>query len=180
MHVVYYWDDWPGIDRVEAIRRCSHGGTGRRKRSGNRAGALGRGYRCRGGPVGTVLRPNQLFRWLRLYAEGALSAVGASKKMLPRLRIPGLAEHVREPQRLLDKKMSENEILRTVLDLAQPRTPFAFALTPAGRHAMKTITDASEWRARTSSLRQPLLHRAVAGVSPKLTSLSQLFRHVRC
>jgi len=27
---------------------------------------------------------------------------------------------------------------------------------PAGRHAMKTITDASEWRARTSSLRQPL------------------------
>ena len=102
------------------------------------------------------------------------------KKMLPRLRIPGLAEHVREPQRLLDKKMSENEILRTVLDLAQPRTPFAFALTPAGRHAMKTITDASEWRARTSSLRQPLLHRAVAGVSPKLTSLSQLFRHVRC
>jgi transposase len=69
---------------------------------------------------------NQLFRWRRLYAEGALSAVGPTGQAPwaegPRrgggagLRIPG-----RELQRLLGKKTLQNEVLREALDLVQPK-----------------------------------------------------------
>jgi transposase len=68
-----------------------------------------------------VLRPNQLFRWRRLYAEGALSAVGAGEEVVPASEYRALQSQVRELQRLLGKKTLENEILREALDLVQPK-----------------------------------------------------------
>jgi transposase len=62
-----------------------------------------------------------LFSWRRLYAEGALSAVGAGEEVVPASDYRALQHQVRELQRLLGKKTLENEILRDALDLAQPK-----------------------------------------------------------
>ena len=60
-----------------------------------------------------------LFR--SLYAEGALSAVGAGEEVVPVSEYRGLQSQVRELQRLLGKKTLENEILREALDYRSPR-----------------------------------------------------------
>jgi transposase len=65
------------------------------------------------------IAPNQVFIWRRLYAEGALSAVGAGEEVVPASEYRALQHQVRELQRLLGKKTLENEILRDALDLAQ-------------------------------------------------------------
>jgi len=62
-----------------------------------------------------------LFTWRRLYAEGALSAVGAGEEVVPASDYRALQQQVRELQRLLGKKTLENEVLREALDLAQPK-----------------------------------------------------------
>ena len=67
------------------------------------------------------IAPNRLFRWRRLYAEGALSAVGAGEEVVPASEYRALQRQVRELQRLFGKKALENEILRESLDLAQPK-----------------------------------------------------------
>ena len=59
--------------------------------------------------------PNQLFTWRRLYSEGALSAVGAGEDVVPASDSRALHQQVRELQRLLDKKMVENEGERPLL-----------------------------------------------------------------
>ena len=65
--------------------------------------------------------PNQVFKWRQLYAEGALSAVGAGEVVVAASEYRALQHQVRELQRLLGKKTLENEILRDALDLAQPK-----------------------------------------------------------
>ena len=67
------------------------------------------------------ISPNQLFTWRRLYAEGALSAVGAGEAVVAASEYRAVQQQVRELQRLLGKKTLENEILREALDLAQPK-----------------------------------------------------------
>jgi transposase len=67
------------------------------------------------------IAPNQLFTWRRLYASGALSAVGAGEEVVPASEYRSLQHQVRELQRLLGKKTLENEILRDALDLMQPK-----------------------------------------------------------
>ena len=67
------------------------------------------------------ISPNQVFTWRRLYAEGALSAVGAGEEVVPASEYRALQHQVRELQRLLGKKTLETEILREALDLAQPK-----------------------------------------------------------
>jgi transposase len=62
------------------------------------------------------IAPNQLFTWPRLYAEGALSAVGAGEEVVPASEYRALQHQVRELQRLLGKKTLENEVLRDALD----------------------------------------------------------------
>ena len=54
--------------------------------------------------------PNQVFKWRQLYAEGALSAVGAGEEVVAASEYRALQHQVREPQRLLGKKTLENEI----------------------------------------------------------------------
>ena len=82
------------------------------------------------------IAPDQLFHWRRLYADGALSAMGAASEYRT------LQRHVSELQRLLGKKTLETEILREALDLVQPKKAVARALVHAGRHAVKTVADA--------------------------------------
>ena len=67
------------------------------------------------------IAPNQVFTWRRLYAEGALLAVGAGEEVLPASEYRALQHQVRELQRLLGKKTLENEVLRDALALAQPK-----------------------------------------------------------
>jgi transposase len=76
------------------------------------------------------ISPNQLFTWRRLYAEGALSAVGAGEAVVAASEYRALQQQVRELQRLLGKKTLENEILREALDLAQPKKRLLRALLP--------------------------------------------------
>jgi transposase len=76
------------------------------------------------------IAPNQLFRWRQLYAEGALSAVGAGEEVVSASEYRALRGQVREPQRLLGKKTLENEILREALDLARPKKRLLHAPLP--------------------------------------------------
>ena len=77
------------------------------------------------------IAPNQLFRWRRLYAAGALSAVGAGEEVVPASEYRALQSQVRELQRLLGKKTLENEILREALDLPQPKKQLLRGSSPA-------------------------------------------------
>ena len=77
------------------------------------------------------IAPNQLFTWRRLYAEGALSAVGAGEEVVAASEYRALQHQIRELQRLLGKKTLENEILREALDLAQPKKRLLRSPSPA-------------------------------------------------
>jgi transposase len=77
------------------------------------------------------IAPNQLFTWRRLYASGALSAVGAGEEVVAASEYRSLQHQVRELQRLLGKKTLENEILREALDLVQPKKRLLRAPSPA-------------------------------------------------
>ena len=56
--------------------------------------------------------PDRLFTWRRVYASGALSAVGVGEEVVPASDYRSLQQQVRELQRLLGKKTLENEIPR--------------------------------------------------------------------
>jgi transposase len=75
--------------------------------------------------------PNQVFNWRRLYAEGALSAVGAGEEVVPASEYRALQQQVRELQRLLGKKTLETEILRDALELAHPKKRLLRSPLPA-------------------------------------------------
>ena len=113
------------IERVEVIRSVQR----RRRWSAEEKAAIVQETYAPGMSVSLVARrhgvaPNQLFRWRRLYAEGALSAVGAGEEVVPASEYRALQSQVRELQRLqrlLGKKTLENEILREALDLVQPK-----------------------------------------------------------
>jgi transposase len=77
------------------------------------------------------IAPNQVFTWRRLYAEGALSAVGAGEAVVPASEYRGLQRKVRELRRLLGKKTLENEVLRDALELAQPKKRLLRSPLPA-------------------------------------------------
>jgi transposase len=72
-----------------------------------------------------------VFTWRRLYAEGALSAVGAGEEVVPASEYRALQHQVRELQRLLGKKTLENEVLRDALELAQPKKRLLLSRSPA-------------------------------------------------
>ncbi len=110
------------IDRVEVITSVQR----RRRWSAEEKARIVQESYAPGFSVSLVARqhgiaPNQVFTWRRLYAEGALSAVGAGEEVVPASEYRALQHQVRELQRLLGKKTLENEILRDALDLAQPK-----------------------------------------------------------
>ncbi len=77
------------------------------------------------------IAPNQVFTWRRLYADGALSAVGAGEEVVPASEYRALQHQVRELQRLLGKKTLENEVLRDALELLQPKKRLLRSPSPA-------------------------------------------------
>jgi transposase-like protein len=132
------------IDRVEVITSVQR----RRRWSAEEKTRIVQETYAPGMSVSLVARrygiaPNQLFSWRRLYAEGALSAVGAGEEVVPASEYRALQHQVRELQRLLGKKTLENEILREALDLVQPKkTAVAVALARSRGYAVKTVAEA--------------------------------------
>jgi transposase len=120
------------FDRVEVITSLQR----RRRWSAEEKAAIVEETYAPGMSVSLVARrhgiaPNQLFTWRRLYASGALSAVGAGEEVVAASEYRALQHQVRELQRLLGKKTLENEILREALDLAQPKKRLLRAPSPA-------------------------------------------------
>ena len=110
------------IDRVEVITSVQR----RRRWSAEEKTRIVQETYAPGMSVSLVARqhgaaPNQVFTWRRLYAEGALSAIGAGEEVVPASEYRALHYQVRELQRLLGKKTLENEILRDALNLVQPK-----------------------------------------------------------
>jgi transposase len=120
------------IDRVEVITSVQR----RRRWSAEEKAQIVQETYAPGLSVSLVARrhgiaPNQLFTWRRLYASGALSAVGAGEEVVAASEYRALQHQVRELQRLLGKKTLENEILREALDLVQPKKRLLRAPSPA-------------------------------------------------
>jgi transposase len=59
--------------------------------------------------------PNQLFRWRKLAAQGALAATSAQEEVVAASEYRALQNQIRELQRLLGKKTLEAEILKEEL-----------------------------------------------------------------
>jgi transposase len=109
-------------DRIEVITSVQR----RRRWSAEEKVAIVQETYAPGMSVSLVARrhgvaPNMVFNWRRLYAEGALSAVGAGEEVVPASDFKALQQQVRELQRLLGKKTMENEILRDALEIARPK-----------------------------------------------------------
>jgi transposase len=62
--------------------------------------------------------PNQLFRWRKLAAQGALIATSAQEEVVAASEYRALQNQIRELQRLLGKKTLEAEILKEALEAA--------------------------------------------------------------
>src|SRR5262249_18466074 len=110
------------IERVEGVTAVQR----RRRWSAEEKAAIVQETYAPGMSVSLVARqhgiaPNQLFTWRRLYADGALSGVGAGEEVVPASEYRALHHHVRELQRLLGKKTLENEILREARELARQK-----------------------------------------------------------
>jgi len=131
------------IDRVEVITSVQR----RRRWSAEEKAQIVQETYARGMSVSLVARqhgvaPNQVFKWRQLYAEGALSAVGAGEEVVPASEYRALQHQVRELQRLLGKKTLENEVLRDALELVQPKKRLLRSPSPVReRHAVKTVAD---------------------------------------
>jgi transposase len=128
------------IDRVEVITSVRRRRRWSAEKGADRAGDLRRGCRCRWWRGSTGQRRTRSSPGRRLYAEGALSAVGAGEEVVPASEYRALQHQVRELQRLLGKKTLENEVLRDALELVQPkngccarRRPFGTARCEDGR-----------------------------------------------
>src|SRR5689334_19538080 len=101
------------IEHVEVITSVQR----RRRWSAEEKAAIVRETYAPGMSVSLVARrhgvaPNQVFTWRRLYASGALSAVGAGEEVVAASEYRALQHQVHELQRLLGKKTLENEIPR--------------------------------------------------------------------
>lgn len=67
------------------------------------------------------LSPSLLFRWRRLAEEGSMSSLDADEEVVPESEVKALRAQVRELQRLLGKKVQENEILQDAIRIAREK-----------------------------------------------------------
>ncbi len=67
------------------------------------------------------VHPNQLFRWRRLFHEGALTAVRADEELVPCSEVKELKMRIRELERMLGRKTLETEILKDALEIAREK-----------------------------------------------------------
>jgi transposase len=67
------------------------------------------------------VHPNQLFRWRRLFHEGALVAVRTEEALVPSSEVRELKCRIRELERMLGRKTLEGEILKEALEIAREK-----------------------------------------------------------
>lgn len=67
------------------------------------------------------VQPNQLFRWRRLFHEGALTAVRAEEELVPSSEVKELKRRIRELECMLGRKTMETEILKDALEIAREK-----------------------------------------------------------
>ena len=67
------------------------------------------------------ISPSLLFKWRRLYREGAFSAIQANETVVAASEVKHLKRQVRELQRLLGKKTMEAEILKEAIEIAREK-----------------------------------------------------------
>ncbi len=67
------------------------------------------------------VHPNQLFRWRRLFHEGALTAVRAEEELVPFAVVKELKRRIRDLERMLGRKTMETEILKDALEIAREK-----------------------------------------------------------
>jgi transposase len=73
------------------------------------------------------VNPNQLFHWRKLYQGGSLSAVKAGEEVVPASELADALKQIRELQRMLGKKVVENEILREAVEYGRAKKWIAHA-----------------------------------------------------
>lgn len=76
------------------------------------------------------ISPSQLFKWRKLYREGALSAMEANDTVVAASEARRLKKQVRELQRLLGKKTMEVEILKEAIEIAREKKLISRAVLP--------------------------------------------------
>jgi transposase len=67
------------------------------------------------------ISPSLLFKWRKLYREGALTAIDANEPVVAASEVKRLRRQVRELQRLLGKKTMEAEILKEAVEIAREK-----------------------------------------------------------
>lgn len=163
------------IDRVEVITSVQR----RRRWSAEEKARIIQETYAPGMSVPLVARqhgiaPNQVFTWRRLYAEGALSAVGAGEEVVPASEYRALQHQVRELQRLFGKKILENEVLRDALELVQPKN------VCCGRPRRHGTTRHEEGRRHARRCALQYRHPSSAGTDPATAWLASVARGGAC
>ena len=67
------------------------------------------------------ISPSLLFKWRKLFREGALTAIDANEPVVAVSEVKRLKKQVRELQRLLGKKTMEAEILKEAIEIAREK-----------------------------------------------------------
>ncbi len=67
------------------------------------------------------ISPSLLFKWRKLYREGALTAIDANEPVVAASEVKRLKKQVRELERLLGKKTMEVEILKDAIEIAREK-----------------------------------------------------------
>ena len=67
------------------------------------------------------ISPSLLFKWRKLYHDGALTAIDANEPVVAASEVKRLKKQVHELQRLLGKKTMEAEILKEAVELAREK-----------------------------------------------------------
>ncbi|MFM0040078.1 IS3 family transposase [Paraburkholderia strydomiana] len=87
------------------------------------------------------VNPNQLFHWRKLYQGGSLSAVKAGEEVVPASELADALKQIRELQRMLGKKVVENEILREAVEYGRGKKMDSARAIVAGGRAVKLVCE---------------------------------------
>ena len=67
------------------------------------------------------INPSQLFYWRRLMEDGGIKGISSQDEVVPKSQFRELERRLREAERVLGKKILENEILREAVKIAQEK-----------------------------------------------------------
>ncbi|WP_153003800.1 IS3 family transposase, partial [Aureimonas ureilytica] len=113
--------------------------------------------------------PNQLFRWRKLAAQGALVATKAQEDVVAASEYRALQAQVRELHRLLGKKTLETEILKEALEVGggPKKSAVALAVVAERRFAMSAVCTVLDVARSNIAERMAGRHRKPLGRPPQ-------------